>query len=185
MTEAEELQYYRRLNAQALGNKETRETYLRLRKALNPEIPIPEIDEPEKLRAEIEAKFATRDEAEAKFRKEQADKEFIAEYNRRKESLKGPPYYLRDTDLPAVEKLIEERGFPSLELAADYYRNVSEPIKPSGLGIMGLSQSKGSLDQRKEFNARYQKIFKPRSAKYKETFDNAWKDIESGDYLNK
>ena len=184
MTDNQELEYYRDLNAKALGNPKARELLFQLRKTIYPDAALPEVDIPTKLRTEMGAELAKRDSEIAAFKKEQAEKEFIAEYNRRKEALKGPPYYLDDKDIPLIEKSIEEKGFPSLELAADYYTKVTEPIKPSGLGMLGLSQTKGALEERKDFNQRYQGIFKKRSSKGREVLSEALEKVRSGEYLN-
>ena len=184
MTESEELQFYRQLNAKALADPKARELLFQLRKTINPEASFPEVDIPTKLRSEMETELKKRDSEIAAFKKEAAEKEFIADYNRRKEALKGAPYYLDDKDIPLVEKSIEEKGFPSLELAADYYTKVTEPIKPSGLGMLGLSQTRGSLEERKDFNSRYQGIFKKRSNKGREVLSQALEKVRSGEYLN-
>lgn len=184
MTESEELRYYRDINAKALANPETRDMLFQLRKKLYPDQAIPEVDVPAKLRSEMETELKKRDAEIAQFKKEQAEKEFIADYNRRKEALKGPPYYLSDSDLPLVEKLIEEEQFPSLEVAAKHYSAVTESIKPSSLGMLGLSQTKGSLEQRKDFNSRYQGIFKKRASRGREVLSEALDKVRSGEYLN-
>lgn len=184
MTEAEELRYYRELNSRALSTPETREMLFQLRKKLYPDQPIPEVDVPNKLRSEMETELKKRDSEMAAFKKEQAEKEFYADYNRRKEALKGPPYYLDEADLPLVEKLITEEQFPSLELAAKHYRAVTEPIKPSSLGMLGLSQTKGALEQRKDFNSRYQGIFRKKASRGREVLSEALDKVKSGEYLN-
>ena len=183
MSDAEELAYYRDINQKALADPEARGLLLALRKKIYPNTSIPEYDIPEKLKTELETELKKRDEELERYKTEQANKEFAADYERRKSALSGQ-YRFSEDDLKKVEALVVEEHFPTLETAARYYSEISEPIKPGGLGLLGLSQSKGSLEVRKEFNDRYRKLFKRAGSKGREVLSEAMDKVKSGEYLN-
>jgi len=183
MTDSEELAYYRDINNRAQSDPEARSLLLALRKKLYPNSSIPEHDIPQKLKSELEAELKRRDEEFEQYKTQQTNKETLAEYTKRKEAAQAK-YRFTDEDVGKIEKMIEEEQWPTLELAAQYYSKMTEPIAPGGLGLLGLSQTKGALEQRKEFNDRYRKIFRKSGSRGREVLGEALDKVKSGEYLN-
>jgi hypothetical protein len=186
MTDAEELAYYRQINQKAMSSPKAREILFALRKEVFPDAPIPEHDIPTQLKTEMDAELKRRDEEFEKYKHEQENKEWVADFKARREAA-TQRYRLTEADVKAVDAMVEDKdkNWPSWELAAEHYAAISEPIKPGGLGLLGLSQTKGALEQRKEFNDRYRKLFHKTGSKGREVLSEALDEVRSGEYLNK
>ncbi len=99
-----------------LQNPATRQQALRLMKQANPGVPIPEIDEPDKIHAEL----AKRDEkiVSLETRINQSELERNAREARSRVSAE---YGLSEEDTGAVEKLMKDSGISDFGTAAKFY----------------------------------------------------------------
>jgi hypothetical protein len=183
LTPEQELAYYRDMAGKINADPAARKTYLRLRKQLFPHEQIPEIDVEERLQSDLNKQLEERDKKIKELEERQFKKEFEDKFTRTREKLSGPPWFLEDDQIKAVDELIEKKGFPDLETAADYLRATTQPLKPSSLGLMGFKPTQTARKQRADFNERYKKIFPKPKSNFRETFADAMQKIDSGDYL--
>jgi len=183
MTAEQELAYYRDMASKLKADPEAEHKYLELRKKLYPNESIPTLDVPKRLQAEFEKQLDERDKKIKELEERQFKKEFADRFEAKRAKLSGPPWYLDEAEIKEVDELIEKKGFPDLDVAADYLRATTQPLKPSSLGLMGFKPTKTARQERAAFNERYKKIFPKAKSNFKQVFDDAMSKIDSGEYL--
>lgn len=152
--------------------------FFRLLKKKWPKMNIPEVDVP----ARLEAEQLAREEERNKKIRELEDKLLEQDVRQRLASerakIKGPPFNISDDELFKVEELIEKKGFPTYEAAAEYYRAVTAPLKPSGfMSQIPRPEIKKAKDLVKDPKS---DLFKNPKAWSDNEFENAWADVETG-----
>lgn len=134
-----QLQQFQNVDAfvrRGLANPKTRRKLLEIQKTLNPDTPIPEIDESDPLRqdlATLRADMAKdREEREKKDqdREEQARLAQIKTHWTAGQTLARKKGYA-DEGLKKLEAFMEERGIPSHEVAIPYFEQVNPPPVPA------------------------------------------------------
>lgn len=133
-------------------NEKTRGEFLRLTKAANPSLSIPEVDIPASMNVAMEAEREERRKLEAKIAEQEARENVRA----RRDSLmktKG----LTDADMAEVEKLMVDKQIPSHETAAEFLLAQRQSAKPTPMTIgnfgshqapsMDLKQFGGNISQ--------------------------------------
>lgn len=184
MDPEEELKQYRAWHQAMTKDPEIRKEFQRVLKKAVPSAATPDLDNEEKLNSKLEAELKQRDEKIAALEEARLRADLNDRYTSQRGKLSGPPYNFDDEDIAEVEKLIKEKEFPSYELAAQYYQATQAPLKPSGLGIGGVSRSKSMREERKSFNDRFKGVFKrPGQSNWQKTFDDAYDKVRSGAYL--
>lgn len=119
-----------------LQNPKTRRKILEVQKTLNPDTPVPEIDESDPLRedlANIRAEMAKDREDRAKQESERAEQERLAQLTakwRDGQTLARKKGYA-DEGLKKLEAFMEEKGIPSHEVAIPYFEQVNPPPVPA------------------------------------------------------
>lgn len=185
MSSAEqELQQYRTIAAR-FNDPKLKGKYLALYKEAFPDAAVPEIDIPSRLEKDFGDKLEQRDKELAELKERLYKKELDDNFEKRRNQLSGAPWFLADDDLKQVDELVEKKGFPSFELAADYYRATTQPLRPSALGLSGFTPSKNRLQELAEFNNKFAGVFKKKKNDFKAVFDDAYnKAFVTGEYQN-
>lgn len=137
--------------AKGLGdNPKTRKDFMRLVKAGNPDLSIPEVDLPDEIMSRIDAEAKKREALEAQLL-EASVREQVRE---RREELKRAKS-LSDEQIGEVEKLMVEKGIGNHDTAADFYlsqRKMAEPTPsfaaPKKLEIPALDQIRKGASMR-------------------------------------
>ncbi len=129
--------------AKSLGdNPKTREGLQRLMKENNPDLMIPEIDIPERFRAELEHERTERKAIQTRLDSEAMERRILA--SRQVIIGKGVP----EDEVSAVEKLMVDRGIVNHETAAEFHmaqKRMAEPTPPAanvGFGAFELPNLK-------------------------------------------
>jgi hypothetical protein len=107
-------------------NPATRESFLRMTKAVRPNMSIGEIDLKDDMSSKFEAAQSRMEQLEGKLR----EKEALEELERRRNRLvrsKG----VKEDDIAEIEKLMLEKGITSHEAAADYYTWMRQAATPT------------------------------------------------------
>lgn len=184
MTDEEELRNLRHMRTQLTKDPEIRKKFQRVLKEAIPEAVTPDLDADEMLNNRFIAEKKALEDRIAKMEEQQLKAELSGKYNAQRAALSGPPYNFDEEDIAEVEKLIKEKEFPSYDLAAEYYKAMNAPAKPSGIGIGGTSRSKSMRQTRKDFNDKFKGVFKrPGQSNWQSTFDDAYAKVRSGEYL--
>lgn len=103
-----------------LGNKDTREEALRLLKKAKPDMNIPEIDLADKVNATITARSVEDKNTITALESKVLQMEVSKRLDDQRASVVAKGIVTAD-EIPAVEKLITDMGFPNYETAARYY----------------------------------------------------------------
>lgn len=184
MTDEEELKQLRHMRVQLTKDPEIRKEFQKVLKKAIPEAVTPDLDADEMMNARFSNEKKALEERIAKMEEQQLKAELNGKYNAQKAALSGPPWNFDEEDIAEVEKLIKEKEFPSYDLAAEYYKAMNAPAKPSGIGIGGTSRSKSMRQTRKDFNDKFKGVFKrPGQSNWQNTFDDAYAKVRSGEYL--
>lgn len=109
------------------NNAKTRDGFLRLTKVANPSASIPEVDIPAQMLGQFKPHLDRLEQLE-KQAAERAMKDRIEE--QRREALRSVKGVSRD-DLPAIEKLMVERGIPDHKTAAEFYALQNRAAEPT------------------------------------------------------
>ena len=114
--------------AQTLAeNPATRKEFLRMTKKVKPDLPIPELEiEDSTTRAVSKAEERVQ-ALEAKLR----EKEAIEELKKRREQLLKKGLIKSEDDVPAVEKIMLEKGITNHETAAEYHEWMKQAAVPT------------------------------------------------------
>lgn len=186
MTNAEEQEFAALREMRKALNKdpEIRKEFQRVLKKAIPEAITPDLDAEEKLNTRLQKELEERDKKIQALEEARLKSELTSQYTSQRNKLTEPPYSFDEEDIAEVEKLIKDKEFPSYELAAEYYKAINAPVKPSGIGIGGTSRSKSMRQERREFNDRFKGVFKkPGSGNWQKTFDDAYEKVRTGQYL--
>lgn len=119
------------------GNPKTRKNFLGLIKEANPNLPIPEIDEPARIAGELKE----RDDRFEKYVEEQNKKERERSLASERKSV-IEEHNLSDEDIKKVEKIMTERRVFNYADAAKLYNLEREPATPV---VYGMSEGVGEL----------------------------------------
>ena len=133
MTDDERLRSYDKL----ANDPEFREPFLRLVKKKYPKSSIPEIDAKDAIETKIDAGLKAKQEELDKLKDQLLTAQAQNLRDSKMSKFKGAPYWLRDEEIEAVEKLMVDEQIPNFDTAVRYYRGVIEPLTPSGYGIAG------------------------------------------------
>lgn len=120
------------------GAKKTRNGFLKMVKEVEPDRPIPEIDEVDGVMAEL----AKRDEAIAALRKERDDDKFAASLASQKNEARSK-FGLSDDDVAKMEEMMKKGELPAdYRFAPQLFKMQTEPAEPTNYGTGGY----GPLD---------------------------------------
>ena len=184
MDPEEELRRYRNIEAGLTKDPEIRKEWQRVLKKAFPNANTPELDFESEVNKRLKAELEERDKKITALEEARLRSELENKYQGQRSKLSGPPYNFDEEDIAEVEKLIKDKEFPSYELAAEYYKALNAPAKPSGLGLGGRTNTKTFKTQRKEFNDRFKGVFKrPGQSQWQATFDDAYEKVRTGEYL--
>ena len=130
-----QLAEYRNVDAfvrRGLQNPKTRRKILEVQKALNPDTPVPEIDESDpireevkELRGEIQKDREDRQKAIAEWQEKQNLARMTVQWKEGQDLAKKKGY--AEEGLKKLEAFMEEKGIPSHEVAIPYFEKVNPP----------------------------------------------------------
>lgn len=135
------------------SNAKTRDGFLRLTKAANPSAHIPEVDIPAQMMGQFKPHLDRLEQLE-KQASDRAMQDRIKD--QRREALRSVKGVTRD-DLPAIEKLMVERGIPDHKTAAEFYALQNKAAEPTP-GAMQANRTLGApkMPDLKEFGGNMQ-----------------------------
>lgn len=112
-----------------LANTKTRRKMLEIQKELNPEIPIPELDESDPIREELKTlRSDWQKEREERAEKERMDG-LVSKWNAGKAFARKKGY--SDEGVERLEAFMQEHGLPNHEAAIPYYEQLHPPPVPA------------------------------------------------------
>lgn len=121
----------------AQGNPKTRKKFLQTVKEANPNLPIPEIDEP----ARVEGIIAEERKARENFEAEQRNRWLSQDLSRERSEI-ASKFGFNEDDMKAMEKMITEKSLPAdYRWAAPLYKQQIEqstPVANSGTSYLNL-----------------------------------------------
>ena len=117
-------------------NPGTRNDFLKLTKAANPNLSIPEVDLPMQINHSMNAERAKIESLEREILKDRVERDV----ERRRSSLMESKGLSKD-DVAEVEKLMIEKNIPSHETAADFYNMQRQTAKPTPYSGFGSQQA--------------------------------------------
>jgi hypothetical protein len=152
--------------------------FFKLLKKKWPNMSIPEVDVPARLEAEQLAREEERNKKIKELEERLLEQDVRNRLASERGKIKGPPFNISDEEMTRVEELIEKKGFPTYEAAAEYYRAVTAPLKPTGfMSQVPRPEIKKAKDLLKDPKS---DLFKSPKSWSDNEFDNAWSDVETG-----
>lgn len=125
----------------AQGNPKTRKKFLQTVKEANPDMPIPEIDEP----ARVEGIIAEERKARESFEAEQRNRWLSQDLNRERAEI-ASKFGMSEDDMKAMEKMITDKALPAdYRWAAPLYKQQVEQSTPTQNAGMSYLNLQGQL----------------------------------------
>lgn len=172
MTEAETQQVVR-MYEELRTDPQRKSAFFRLLKDKWPKLQIPELDAEDRF-GELSKTHASEIED---LKRQMLDRDIRDRLERERGKLRVSPFNLSESEIEQVEKLMNEKGFPTHELAAEWYLKVTTPAKPSGFMsqvVPGMEDVQTNKELIKDPESELHKNPKKWGAK---EFDSAWRDV--------
>ena len=120
-------------------NPETRKEFLRMTKKVNPDLPIPELEIEQYTNEAVSRANQRVEQLEAKLR----EKDAMDALEKRRQSLIKKNLVTSEEDIPAIEKIMLERGISNHETAAEYHAWMKQAAEPTPGTTFNPSPVKG------------------------------------------